>query len=63
MTDVLNTDGTVVGAQLKQSLDQEISKDIVAARLRGGVMVVDHNFTLCFPTCWAVCLLLNSMKY
>jgi len=44
MTDVLNTDGTVVGAQLKQSLDQEISKDIVAARLRGGVMVVDHNF-------------------
>lgn len=44
MTDVLNTDETVVGAQLKQSLDQEISKGIVAARLRGGVMVVDHIF-------------------
>jgi hypothetical protein len=60
MTDSLNTDGIVSGTELEKktaksldkaigsglnhALNQVLSKDLVAARLKGGVMVVDQNF-------------------
>jgi hypothetical protein len=60
MTDAFNTDGIVsgreletktaksldkaIGSGLNQAFNQVLSKDLVAARLNGGVMVVDQNF-------------------
>lgn len=58
MTDVLNADGIVSGTELENKLerppdkesgtglDQALSRDLVAARLKGGVMVVDENFKI-----------------
>lgn len=58
MTDVLNADGIVSGTELENKLErppdkesgtgleQALSRDLVAARLKGGVMVVDENFKI-----------------
>ena len=58
MTDVLNADGIVSGTELEKKqerqadtepgtgLEQALSQDLVAARLKGGVMVVDENFKI-----------------
>lgn len=58
MTDVLNADGLVSGTELEKThkkstdkefvagLQQALSRDLVAARLKGGVMVVDENFKI-----------------
>ena len=48
MTDVLNTDGIGSGAGLNidSQSDSELSRALIAARLKGGVMVVDHNFKI-----------------
>ena len=48
MTDVLNTDGIGSGAELNidSQSDSELSRALIAARLKGGVMVVDHNFKI-----------------
>ena len=58
MTDVLNADGIVSGTELEKKhkkptdkefvagLQQALSRDLVAARLKGGVMVVDENFKI-----------------
>ena len=58
MTDVLNADGIVSGTELEKKqerqadtepgagLEQALSRDLVAARLKGGVMVVDENFKI-----------------
>ena len=50
MIDVLNADGigSGTGAELAdkpgQSLNKELSRELMAGRSKGGVMVVDHNF-------------------
>jgi hypothetical protein len=50
MTDVLNAEGFGSGTgakpagKLGQSLNRELSREMVAGRSKGGVMVVDHNF-------------------
>jgi diguanylate cyclase (GGDEF)-like protein len=58
MTDVLSADGIVSGTKLEKQhrkptdrafvagLQQTLSRDLVAARLKGGVMVVDENFKI-----------------
>ena len=50
MTDVLSADGIGSGTgvelanKLGQSLTKELSRELMAGRSKGGVMVVDHNF-------------------
>ena len=50
MVDVLNADGIGSGTgaeladKLGQSLNKELSRELMAGRSKGGVMVVDHNF-------------------
>ena len=58
MTDVLNADGIVSGTELENRLqrpadnelglgvEQALSRDLLTARLKGGVMVVDENFKI-----------------
>lgn len=58
MTDVLNADGIVSRTKLEKKLEspsetelsqkqeQALSRDLVEARLKGGVMVVDENFKI-----------------
>jgi PAS domain-containing protein len=58
MTDVLNADGIVSGTELENRLqrpadnelglgvEQALSGDLLTARLKGGVMVVDENFKI-----------------